>query len=125
MAKILIVDDDQDIRRLLAIRLKSLGHEAVFASDAISAVNQARREQPDLIILDLMMPAGDGYVVMERLKAMPALEGIPVIVVSALDPLSQQDKLAESSAAAYFQKPYDHDELVTAIQRALGAEPPA
>jgi CheY-like chemotaxis protein len=125
MAKILIVDDDQDIRRLLAIRLKSLGHEAVFAGDAISAVNQARREQPDLILLDLMMPAGDGYVVMERLKAMPALEGIPVIVVSALDPLSQQDKLAESSAAAYFQKPYDHDELVTAIQRALGAEPPA
>ena len=72
-----------------------------------------------------MMPAGDGYVVMERLKAMPALEGIPVIVVSALDPTTQQDKLAESSAAAYFQKPYDHDELVTAIQRALGAEPPA
>ena len=125
MAKILIVDDDQDIRRLLAIRLKSLGHEAVFAGDAISAVNQARHEQPDLILLDLMMPAGDGYVVMERLKAMPALEGILVIVVSALDPLSQQDKLAESSAAAYFQKPYDHDELVTAIQRALGAEPPA
>jgi CheY-like chemotaxis protein len=76
MAKILIVDDDQDIRRLLGIRLKANGHKPVFARDAISAVNQARNEQPDLIFLDLMMPNGDGYLVMERLKAMPALEGI-------------------------------------------------
>jgi CheY-like chemotaxis protein len=125
MAKILIVDDDQDIRRLLAIRLKSLGHETAFAGDAISAVNQARREQPDLILLDLMMPAGDGFVVMERLKAMPAMEGIPVIVISALDPATQERRLSESGADAYFQKPYDHEELVAAIQRALGAEPQA
>jgi CheY-like chemotaxis protein len=125
MAKILIVDDDQDIRRLLAIRLKSLGHETAFAGDAISAVNQARKEQPDLILLDLMMPAGDGFVVMERLKAMPAMEGIPVIVISALDPATQERRLSESGADAYFQKPYDHEELVAAIQRALGAEPQA
>jgi CheY-like chemotaxis protein len=122
MAKILIVDDDQDIRRLLGLRLKSLGHEVAFAGDAISAVNQARHEHPNLILLDLMMPAGDGYVVMERLKAMPALEGIPVIVVSALDPRTQEPKLSESGADAYFQKPYDHEELVAAIQRALGEQ---
>jgi CheY-like chemotaxis protein len=125
MAKILIVDDDQDIRRLLGIRLKSLGHEVAFAGDAISAVNQARHEQPDLILLDLMMPAGDGFLVMERLRAMPALEGTPVIVVSALDPATQEPKLSQSGADAYFQKPYDHEELVAAIQRALGAQPPA
>jgi DNA-binding response OmpR family regulator len=76
-AKILIVDDDQDIRRLLGIRLKARGYEPFFAGDAISAVNQARKEHPDLILLDLMLPAGDGYLVVERLKAMPALEGIP------------------------------------------------
>lgn len=124
MAKILIVDDDQDIRRLLAIRLKASGHEAVFAGDAISAVNQARKEQPDLILLDVMLPAGDGYLVMERLKAMPAMEGIPVIVVSALDPSHQEDKLAASGADAYVQKPFDHEELLAEIDRALGAEPP-
>jgi CheY-like chemotaxis protein len=125
MAKILIVDDDQDIRRLLGIRLKANGHEPVFAGDAISAVNQARNEQPDLILLDLMMPAGDGYLVIERLKAMPALEGIPVIVVSALDPDTQEEKLAASGADAYFRKPFDHEELLAAVDRALGAEPAA
>ena len=123
MAKILIVDDDQDIRRLLAIRLKSLGYETVFAADAISAVNQARKEPPDLILLDLMRPVGDGYLVMERLKAMPAMEGIPVIVVSALDPSRQEDKLAASGADAYVQKPFDHEELQAVIDRALGVEP--
>jgi CheY-like chemotaxis protein len=122
MAKILIVDDDQDIRRLLAIRLKAVGHEAVFAGDAISAVNQARKERPDLILLDVMLPAGDGYLVMERLKAMPAMEGIPVIVVSALDPSLQEERLAASGADSYVQKPFDHEELLAAIQRALGAE---
>jgi CheY-like chemotaxis protein len=57
--------------------LKARGYEPFFAGDAISAVNQARKEHPDLILLDLMLPAGDGYLVVERLKAMPALEGIP------------------------------------------------
>jgi DNA-binding response OmpR family regulator len=124
-AKILIVDDDQDIRRLLGIRLKSRGYEPVFAGDAISAVNQARKEHPDLILLDLMLPAGDGYLVMERLKAMPALEGIPVIVVSARDPVAEEERFIQSGADTFFRKPFDYDELLTAIELALGAEPAA
>jgi DNA-binding response OmpR family regulator len=122
-AKILIVDDDEDIRRLLGIRLKARGYEPFFAGDAISAVNQARKEHPDLILLDLMLPAGDGYLVVERLKAMPALEGIPVIVVSARDP--EEERFIQSGADAFFRKPFDYDELLTAIELALGAEPAA
>jgi DNA-binding response OmpR family regulator len=94
--KILIVDDDQDIRRLLGLRLKSGGYEVAFAGDAISAVNMARKENPDLILLDLMLPAGDGYVVMER------------------------ERLVGAGADAFFHKPFDHDELLGAIARALG-----
>jgi DNA-binding response OmpR family regulator len=124
-AKILIVDDDPDIRRLLGIRLKAQGYDAVLAGDAISAVNQARHERPDLILLDLMLPAGDGYLVMERLQAMPALEGVPVIVVSARDPQTEEERLAQSGADAYFRKPFDHEELLAAIARALGSEPAA
>jgi CheY-like chemotaxis protein len=124
-AKILIVDDDQDIRRLLGIRLTAVGYKAIFAGDAISAVNQARHERPDLILLDLGLPAGDGYVVMDRLRAMPALEGIPVIVVSARDPHTEEERLARSGADAFFRKPFDHEEIVLAIEKALGAEPAA
>jgi DNA-binding response OmpR family regulator len=125
LAKILIVDDDQDIRHLLGHRLKTQGYEPLFAGDAISAVNQARKERPDLILLDLSLPAGDGYVVIERIRAMPALEGIPVIIVSARDPLAEEQRLIDAGADAFFRKPFDYDELVTAITRALGAEPAA
>src|SRR5215211_8763670 len=98
---------------------------AVLRGRAISAVNQARKEHPDLILLDLMLPAGDGYLVMERLKAMPALEGIPVIVVSARDPVAEEERFIQSGADAFFRKPFDYDELLTAIELALGTEPAA
>jgi DNA-binding response OmpR family regulator len=118
--RILIVDDDQDIRKLLGYRLKTDGFEPIFAGDAISAVNQARKEHPDLILLDLMLPAGDGYVVMERLKAIPALEGVPVIVVSARDPSAERDRAWDAGVDAFFRKPFDYAELVSAIRKALG-----
>ena len=123
-AKILIVDDDQDIRRLLGHRLKADDYETVFAGDAISAVNMARKEEPDLIVLDLGLPAGDGYVVIERLKAMPALEGIPIIIVTARDVRAEQERIAGAGADAVFGKPLDQRRLLAAIRGALG-EPPA
>lgn len=119
-AKILIVDDDQDIRRLLGHRLKSDDYETVFASDAISAVNMARKEEPDLILLDLGLPAGDGYVVIERLKVIPALEGIPIIIVTARDIRAEQERIAHAGADSVFQKPFDHEALLVAIRNALG-----
>jgi DNA-binding response OmpR family regulator len=119
-AKILIVDDDQDIRRLLGHRLRADDYETVFAGDAISAVNMARKEEPNLILLDLGLPAGDGYVVIERLKAMPALEGIPIIIVTARDVRAEQERIASVGADAIFGKPLDHERLLAAIRGALG-----
>jgi DNA-binding response OmpR family regulator len=119
-AKILIVDDDQDIRRLLGHRLKAADYQTVFASDAITAVNMARKEEPDLILLDLGIPAGDGYVVMERLKAMPALESIPVIIVTARDVRAEQEHAALAGADAIFQKPFELERLMGAVRDALG-----
>ena len=119
-AKILIVDDDQDIRRLLGHRLKADDYETVFASDAITAVNMARKEEPDLVLLDLGLPAGDGYIVMERMRTMPALESIPVIIVTARDVRVEQETAALAGADAIFQKPFDHGRLLDAIRHALG-----
>jgi DNA-binding response OmpR family regulator len=119
-AKILIVDDDQDIRRLLGHRLKASDYQTVFASDAITAVNMARKEEPDLILLDLGIPAGDGYLVMERLKAMPALESIPVIIVTARDVRAEREHAALAGADAIFQKPFELESLMAAVRNALG-----
>jgi DNA-binding response OmpR family regulator len=83
--KILIVDDDPDVRHGMHIRLKANHYDTFFAADALSSVTEARKQEPDLIILDLGLPAGDGFVVMERLKKVPSLALIPIIVVSARD----------------------------------------
>ncbi len=118
--KILIVEDDQDMRLALNIRLRANNYDTAFAADAILAVSIAKKEQPDLVLLDLGLPAGDGFVVMERMKNIAALACLPVIVVSARDPEGNKERALSAGAAAFFQKPVDNEQLIAAIRRALG-----
>jgi CheY-like chemotaxis protein len=117
--KILIIDDDNDQRRALHIRLRSRGYSTVFAGDGLSAVNVALKETPDLILLDLGLPAGDGFVVMERFQKNTTLSHIPVIVLTARENRGNQDKALEAGCFAFFQKPADVGELMGAVERAL------
>ena len=94
--KILIVDDDPDVRAGLNIRLRANGYDTDFAADAMTAVLAARKTNPDLILLDLGLPGGDGFVVMQRLRTIPALAVIPVIVISARDKDSNENRVALS-----------------------------
>jgi DNA-binding response OmpR family regulator len=118
--KILIVDDDPDVRHGMNIRLRANHYDTVFASDAIACLTEARKHEPDLIILDLGLPAGDGYVIMERLKVIPSLALIPIIVVSARDAKANRDRSLTAGAMAFLQKPVDNAELLAVIRRALG-----
>ena len=118
--KILVVDDDQDLAMGLRVRLRANNFVAVFATDAVSAISQAKNETPDLILLDLGLPAGDGFLVMERLNNIESLAAIPIIVLSARDPQGNKERALAAGARAYFQKPVDNDELLTAIQKSLG-----
>jgi two-component system KDP operon response regulator KdpE len=118
--KILIVDDDPDVRNGMHVRLKANHYDTFFAGDALSSMTEARKHEPDLIILDLGLPAGDGFVVMERLKSIPALAVIPIIVVSARDVLANKERALKAGAKAYLQKPVDNAELLKVIRRALG-----
>ncbi len=117
--KILIVDDDTDIRRGLNVHLQANGYEVLFAADAMSAIAVAVKERPDLIILDIGLPAGDGYVVMERLQNYPALACIPVIVLSARDATNNKQRALDAGAYAFFQKPADTGRLLKSIRAAV------
>jgi DNA-binding response OmpR family regulator len=120
--KILIVDDDPDIRQALRLRLRANHYETVNACDGYSAIAQAYKEHPNLIILDLGLPAGDGFVVLDRLREDDRLSAIPVVVLTARDPQSNERRALESGAAAFFQKPADNAELLEVIRATLSQE---
>jgi DNA-binding response OmpR family regulator len=117
--KILIVDDDPDIREGMRVRLKHSGYDTCFATDAPSCVAVAREEAPDLIILDLGLPAGDGFFAIEQLKSCAELDVIPIIVVSARDARANQERAIRAGATAYLQKPVDNAEFMAVIKKAL------
>jgi len=120
--KILIVDDDPDLLKALRLRLRANNCEVVSCSDGYSVVGAAQKERPDLIILDLGLPAGDGFVVLERLQLSDALSGIPVIVLTARDPQGNESRALKAGAAAFFQKPVDNEELMNVIRITLPHE---
>jgi DNA-binding response OmpR family regulator len=118
--KILIVEDDTDVRLGYHVLLKANHYDTVFASDALSAVSGARKHLPDLIILDLGLPAGDGFIVLDRFRADAHLSVIPVIVVSARDLQGNKEHALNAGARAYLQKPWDDNELLAIINQLLG-----
>ncbi|MGB7284519.1 MAG: response regulator [Candidatus Acidiferrum sp.] len=122
--KILIVEDENLQLTALARRLKSAGFDIAAARDGLSAISTARKEQPDLILLDLGLPAGDGFVVLQRLQMLINTNTIPIIVVSSRDPKGNRDAVVKAGAIAYFQKPVDVDALLKAIHEALGISLP-
>ena len=123
--KILIVEDDADVRLGYHVLLKANNYDTSFAADSITAISEARKQRPDLIILDLGLPAGDGFIVMERLRGPINMDlaAIPVIVVSGRDLRGNKERALKAGAAAFLQKPWDDDELLSLIARLLGQPP--
>jgi DNA-binding response OmpR family regulator len=118
--KILIVEDDADVRLGYSVLLRAKGYDTAFAADALGAVSEARKYQPDLIILDLGLPAGDGFVVLERFRVNPAISVVPVIVVSGRDAYANKERALKAGAKAFVQKPWNDNELLTIIAELLG-----
>jgi DNA-binding response OmpR family regulator len=120
-AKIMVVDDDPDLRQALSLRLRANNFDTVNVCDGYSAIAMAQKEKPHLIILDLGLPAGDGFAVLKHLQEFPALSAIPVIVLTARDPEGNEKRTLESGAVAFFQKPADNEELLGVIRASLRA----
>jgi DNA-binding response OmpR family regulator len=118
--RILAVDDEPHILKLVVFSLRAGGFEVVEACDGISALEVAEAEQPDLILLDVMMPVLDGYETCRRLKKNPATSEIPVVMLTAKTQLSEQQNGLDCGATDYVCKPFTPKELVAQVRGFLG-----
>ena len=113
---ILIVDDHPESLRLLSQILSQRGYKVRPTRDGKLALNFARSTPPDLILLDIMMPAMDGYQVCEQLKACPQTKDIPVIFISALNELFDKVKAFSLGGVDYITKPFQVEEVVARVE---------
>jgi pilus assembly protein CpaE len=119
ITRILIVDDEFPIRYLVEHALSRNGYEVVTAKDGPSAIKMAAACQPDVIVLDIMMPDMDGYDVCEQLKKQPETTGIPVIFLTALMTQKHKDQAFRAGATDYLVKPFQADELLAHVTSVL------
>jgi DNA-binding response OmpR family regulator len=120
--KILIVDDDPDVRLSLQVRLTASQYDVISASDGVASIAEARKHVPDLMILDLGLPAGDGFSVLERLRVSGKLSSIPVIVLSGRDRVGNWDRVLKAGARTFLQKPVASERLLAVIRLVLAEQ---
>ncbi len=119
---VLLVDDDEDLLVALAAPLRRQGFDVVVATDAVTAVSTAVKQPPDVVIMDIGLPGGDGMMVMQRLHSLPQLAGVPVIMLSGRDPEKHRDEALAAGAADYLAKPISPEALSAAVVEALGGD---
>jgi CheY-like chemotaxis protein len=117
VVRILAVDDDPTILRLLQVNLEMEGHEVLTAGDGHEALAQLRAEAPEVVLLDVMMPGLDGWQVCEHIRADAALAHTPVVFLSARAQETDLARGVEVGADAYVTKPFDPLALVELVER--------
>ncbi len=118
--KILIVEDNNDTMAIIATRLEISNYTVIKAKDGQEAVDKIHAEDPDLVILDLMIPKITGFEVCRMIRAEEKYRNMPIIVLSALDQEQDREKAIRSGADAYFIKPFDLKLLLEQIKNMLG-----
>lgn len=115
--KILAVDDERHIVRLVEVNLQRAGYEVVTAYDGKEALDKVKSEKPDLVVLDVMMPYMDGFEVLKNLKADPETAEIPVIMLTAKAQDADVFRGWQSGVDCYLTKPFNPMELLTFVKR--------
>ena len=122
----MVVDDNEVTLKTLSLALKGAGYQVFTASDGARAVATARRENPDLIILDILFPPDvdgvpwDGFRIIDWFHRLDSPRKIPIIIITASDDPKNKERAASSGAIAFFHKPIDHDDLLKVIRSTLG-----
>lgn len=119
MAKIVIAEDEPDIRDLVTFTLQFAGHQVVPTANGAEAVEAVKREHPDIVLMDVRMPKMSGYEACRTLKADPETAPIPVVFLSAKGQESEVKEGLAAGAIAYILKPFSPDELINRVQEIL------
>ena len=124
--KILVVDDNEIIIKTISLKLQGAGYQVITAMDGAEAVAAARKENPDLILLDISFPPDvtsvqwDGFRIMEWFHRLDAAKRIPVIIITGSEDLKLKERANSSGAVAYLQKPLEYDQLLKVVRATLG-----
>ena len=117
--KILVVDDEEDMRKLLKMRFEQENFNVVVADDGDVAIKMAEKEQPDLIILDIMLPKMDGYSCLKEIRKLPNAKDTPVLVLSGKEEEKVRDLFVFQKISGYIEKPFELDNVVSKIKEIL------
>ncbi len=120
--KILVAEDERDIRELIVFSLRYGGYEVLEATNGVEAVKVARDEGPDLILMDVRMPRMTGYEACQKLRDMPETASIPIVFLSAKGQETEIQQGLEAGATEYILKPFAPDELVKRVGKILNVD---
>ena len=118
--RVLVVEDQEDLRGILRDLLTSSGYEMLEAADGQAGVDKARAEKPDLILMDIQMPVMDGYDATRQIKADPDLKPIPIVAVSSFAMKGDEEKARASGCDHYITKPYSPMQLLKTVRGLVG-----
>lgn len=121
MKKIMLVEDDQNISLAISMSLKAMGYEVATAADAATAIAQARKTEPDVVILDINLPGGDGFLVAERLQSLVQTSAVPLIFITASKQEGLKERAKKMGAVHFIEKPFGVTQLADAIETAFTA----
>ena len=120
--RILVVEDQDDLRAIVRDLFEASGFEVIEAADGGEGVAKARSERPDLILMDIQMPVLDGYEAMQRIRAEPECARIPIVAISSFAMKGDEEKARASGCDEYVTKPYSPVALLRLVRSRLGAE---
>jgi DNA-binding response OmpR family regulator len=118
--RVLIIEDEAELCRLISARLRSAGYQTHLAPDGMTAIQAAQSNRPDLVILDLMLPAGGGLGVLKRLRMSVKTNTIPVLILTGITDDSKRREVLAEGADSYLQKPYEPTALLEEVDRLVG-----
>ncbi len=115
MKKVLIVEDDKKIAKAMTIRLEAYGYDVTVVHDAVIAATAARNCTPDLILLDIMLPGGNGFMLSERFHEIGPIANVPIIFITASKRPELKQKAMDLGAADFIEKPFDSNHLLSSV----------